>query len=443
MLAAGGVLEFVDEEMADVAGDVGDALGGVAEDVEGGEGELGEVDLIVFGEDDFELGDGLAERGEDVAEGGPLRWCVGGGREFADSAKCGVELGRVLEPLQEVLHGGLALLCFAAGGGKALAYVDGFAPFVVAGEEKIADGVPVLEGHGGREGFEAGEEGDGFIALGACVVRQLKKLADDGGLGAEEEVGFGESAAVLAMKGGLEVDAELVPVVFGHGSGEREGVLPLIADLEHFGEEGFAVGEAIVAEIEELSEGLIERGVGRAEVFEGAAGGESVEGGGIVDGLEVAAEARQERAVVGDAEAEGVDGFDGEALGLLEDFPSAAFGVGEGGARCGHAGELVGAEGKMFGGGFEIGEDAGAHFRSGGAGEGDGEDFFGLVDGGEEAEIAAGEEVGLAAAGGRLDDDGAADVEGGLARGGVGGGVDEEVSHRRCPHRRRRKWGRG
>ena len=154
MLAARGVLELVDEEMADVAGDVGDAFFVGVEDLEGGEGELGEVDLIVFGEDDAEFSDGLAENCEDVAEGGPLGLGVGGRGQIADGAEGGEELGGVLKPLQEIRHSGLALLRFAAGWGETLAFVDGFAPFIIAGEKEIADAVPVLEGHFRGEGFE-------------------------------------------------------------------------------------------------------------------------------------------------------------------------------------------------------------------------------------------------------------------------------------------------
>ncbi len=123
MLAARGVLKLVDEQMADVAGDAGDAFSVVVENIECGEGELGEVDLVLFGEDNFEVGDSLAQNREDVAERGPLGFGVPGWRQAADGAECGKELGRVLEPVQENLHGVFALPRLAAGCGEALAHI--------------------------------------------------------------------------------------------------------------------------------------------------------------------------------------------------------------------------------------------------------------------------------------------------------------------------------
>jgi hypothetical protein len=64
--------------------------------------------------------------------------------------------------------------------------------------------------------------------------------------------------------------------------------------------------------------------------------------------------------------------------------------------------------------------DAGAHFAGGFAGEGDGDDGFGVLDGGEEGEETLGEEFGFAGAGGGLDEEGFGDVEGAFAGGGVG-----------------------
>ena len=62
------------------------------------------------------------------------------------------------------------------------------------------------------------------------------------------------------------------------------------------------------------------------------------------------------------------------------------------------------------------------HLGGGGASEGDGEDLFGLLDGGEQSEVAGGEKAGFAGAGGGLHEDGAGGVDGsGAGRGVVGG----------------------
>ena len=79
-------------------------------------------------------------------------------------------------------------------------------------------------------------------------------------------------------------------------------------------------------------------------------------------------------------------------------------------ARCGWRGRRESLRsGGVLGGESELGEDAFAEFGGGFAGEGDGEDFFGLlVDGscGEQLEEALDEEAGFAGAGGGFDDAG-------------------------------------
>ncbi len=233
----------------------------------------------------------------------------------------------------------------------------------------------------------------------------MKQLPGDRLLIVEKAQGFSEDAVNLAIEGSFELNAQIGPVLFAHFPGKREGVLPLIAHLQHAGEERFAVSEAVVAEIEKAGESLVERGIRTAEMFEGATGSESVQRIGFFEGLKTAAEARQQRAVVSDAEAERVDGLDREALRVVEDVPATPFGVGKGISRSGHAVEVLGAELATAGGGFQIAQDTAAHLRGRGPCESDGENLLGLVDCGKEAQIAAGEQVGFAGACGGLNDD--------------------------------------
>ena len=80
MLAARGVLKFIDEKMAHVAGDVQHALRGMREHIDCGERKLGEVDAILLRENNFQLRYRLAQNGENVAQRGPLRFRVAAGR---------------------------------------------------------------------------------------------------------------------------------------------------------------------------------------------------------------------------------------------------------------------------------------------------------------------------------------------------------------------------
>ena len=65
MLAAAGVLEFVDEEMMDAVGNghcgVGRRIVGITENGLRDLGDLSEIERGVFGEDHFELGCGIAK----------------------------------------------------------------------------------------------------------------------------------------------------------------------------------------------------------------------------------------------------------------------------------------------------------------------------------------------------------------------------------------------
>ena len=97
--------------------------------------------------------------------------------------------------------------------------------------------------------------------------------------------------------------------------------------------------------------------------------------------------------------------------------------------------------------GGEVGEDTVAHLGGGFVGKGDGEDLFGLLDGGvgEQLEQTLDEQAGLARAGWGLDDEGAVDVERLTAGFGVGrlsgaaGGEAEGLSHGRPPGLRNRR----
>ena len=84
----------------------------------------------------------------------------------------------------------------------------------------------------------------------------------------------------------------------------------------------------------------------------------------------------------------------------------------------------------------ELVENAVAHLGRGGLGEGDGDDLAGLVDFGEQAQKALGEEGGFARAGGRAHEDGAARVERLIALGLIGRRISaRRVRHRQPPRR--------
>jgi hypothetical protein len=129
----------------------------------------------------------------------------------------------------------------------------------------------MVGGHGGRERGDSGEEGDVLEALIGGIVGQIKELMFESGFSGEQAVGFGEDAVIFATEGGFELRAARLPVVLSHGGRQWEGVLPVVADLEHVGDERLALREAIVAEVEEMVQGFVECGIGAAEFLDGAA----------------------------------------------------------------------------------------------------------------------------------------------------------------------------
>ena len=146
------------------------------------------------------------------------------------------------------------------------------------------------------------------------------------------------------------------------------------------------------------------------------AGGAAVKVVGLLGDVEAAAEAGEQRLLQGQVAAEGVDGGDAKLRGQVEQIPAERLRAVE---RAAGEASMENSSGRSarFAEPFQVREDAVAHFGGGGVGEGDGDDLAGLVDLGEQAEKAVGEQVGFARAGRGLDEDGAGGIEGAIALG--------------------------
>jgi hypothetical protein len=346
VLAAAGVLELVDEDVVDAFGEnlggVGGGAVGVGEDAEGDLGDFNVVDRAGLGEDDAELGGGVAEEGEAGTDDLPVVVGVMGGRQGAGGGEGGLEAGDFGESVDEVEEPGFFGL---AVGGEAEALVGGFAEVAAQGEEEVGEaligglgffsGSKLMEvggeigelGEGLEEGVcallagEAGE-GEGFVACAGDLIEELAEL--------EEGLvdGFGEGA--------FEAFAEGVPILFAL---KDEAVHPAVAALEHFDEEVFHLGPIVVAPEEEGFDGGAEGEVGGVDLLEGLAGGAAVEVVGLVVDAEAVAESGEEGLLEGDVAAEGVDGGDAELGGLIEEVPAEGLGVLEGAGGEGVHGE--------------------------------------------------------------------------------------------------------
>ncbi len=95
VLSARGVLKLIDKQVTEVAADGEEAIGRMFQHFNGSERDLCEVDDILFGEDDVEFSDRLAEHSEQVAQRCPLFFGVAVGREPAKSSQCSEQIGPV------------------------------------------------------------------------------------------------------------------------------------------------------------------------------------------------------------------------------------------------------------------------------------------------------------------------------------------------------------
>jgi hypothetical protein len=92
VLAGGGVLHLVDEQMLEACAELrrrGLGAGFLAEGVAGEQAEFGEVALVALGEDELEFDQGAAEDAEEGFGDGPLIGRVVGGREATHGAEDG------------------------------------------------------------------------------------------------------------------------------------------------------------------------------------------------------------------------------------------------------------------------------------------------------------------------------------------------------------------
>ena len=87
VLAGGGVLHLVDEQMLQARAERGGEVVGAGvftEGVAGEQTEFGEVALVALGEDELKFDEGAAEDAEEGLGDGPLIGGIAGGRKCAD-----------------------------------------------------------------------------------------------------------------------------------------------------------------------------------------------------------------------------------------------------------------------------------------------------------------------------------------------------------------------
>ncbi len=138
VLAAAGVLELVDQQVADAIGNDERGFGGqlvfAAEDVPGDLRDFNEVNGASFSEHGLQFASGMAEKSEAGAHDLPVFFGIAGGRKFSDAGKRLFKTRHGRELLAQFLH---AQLFFDMLFGKAKTFGDLLAEATFAGQQKI------------------------------------------------------------------------------------------------------------------------------------------------------------------------------------------------------------------------------------------------------------------------------------------------------------------
>ena len=193
---------------------------------------------------------------------------------------------------------------------------------------------------------------------------------------------------------------------------------PVVARAQHIRDEVFSDGQ-IVVQMREQRGHVVSDGdrirIRVVHVCEQGARGFPVERAGVVDAFRLRTEARQQRHLPGDRRVQRIDRLHAQARRMSQNIP-VTLGVP---LECG-TGETAGVLVTVVVGVRRIGkriENAFAHFGSGLAGEGDGNDFFRFLDPRQQCEIALDKQSRLARTGRCAHDERLRNIECALALG--------------------------
>ena len=400
VLADGGVLELVDEQVPDA---VVEREREIARRLRAAQREqralrdLGEIDLAARLEHELQLRRRARKQPHDRSQHFPLVITVFARRKLAHlgerQPEC-VMATQLVEERKRALLPGLRRLP----GGKALVFRETAAPIALIGQEQSGKHGPVLDA---AFEFPAPEVGEGMAGdrrpLRARVRRQEIARAI-------------EHAASLGCERGLEP----------HAPPSVHVAQPVITAPEHLREQPLDAADVVVEMREQALDVLRERLVA-LDHFEGCARRLHVERLRVLDALRLRAEAREHRHLARQRRAQRVDGLDAQARRVIADTPSPLDVARERRGRKLERRALMPAFRRFSRARLGEGlEHALAHLARGLARERDGDDLLGMFDEREQAQIALDQEPGLARARGRLHDEGASRVQRAQSLFGIG-----------------------
>ncbi len=191
---------------------------------------------------------------------------------------------------------------------------------------------------------------------------------------------------------------------------EPGDLAPLLASRQHCGQQARQARHIVVEMGERDGDrpGMFPGPVaGSFEMIQRPPRGFLVMSSGLLRHGRLRAETRQEGHLPRQAGTQRVDGGQAQAPWLGFDLPAELAGARQGRARQAESDALVRGFGYLAAPRrVEALRDAAAHLAGRLVGEGDGDDFLGLVDSGQEAQVALRQQLGLARARRRLDDEG-------------------------------------
>ena len=311
----------------------------------------------------------------------------------------------IVQVCQRGEHGVLLCLEFLTGG-KTVFYIHGLARRVVLRQQEGGQRAPARQvgDDGGQRRVPPGQRVGRIRAarLRGGEARQRHPRRLPGGI--ERQRGMRELLAeyVLQRRG----DFGLRIVERDRGVQQRA---PLFAPRQHCHQQLDQARRVVVHPGQRRGHrGGVLLTIGAVfEMFQRAPRRLAVVPAGIFHRRRLGAEARQQRHLPRQSGAEGIDGGQAQAPRLRFDLPAA---LGRAGQRS--PGEIEGEPlvrrlGRHAAArALQAFGDALAHFAGRLVGEGDGDDLFGLVSNRQQPQVALGQQLGLAGAGRRLDDEG-------------------------------------
>ena len=371
----------------------------VTERHSGAGGDFDEIDLAGFLKGQPQLPGGQPEQAGEALDGRPFSLAQLRTRQLDQHGQRFFEAGDIAQFGQQFEHG-LFLVGEFLVSRKADALVDRFANSPRAGHEERRNRLParqIGDSHGQPE-IPVKNEIERFRHIGCCKAGQGHEQALQTAV--EQVTNSRQIALDQRRKSGL--DFALHRPAFD----ARSMLQPLVAPAKHGNQQPFQATGVVVHEGQRLGHDV---GIGAAGLdhFQRPPCCRRVMSLGVLGDTRLRPEAAEVRHLAGQAGAQRIERRDAQAAGMAKQLPALRRIVGQDFLRQAER-QLLVRLGRPFiaRGALQAAENAVAHLGRRLVGEGQRQDLFRMFDNGEQAQVALGQQLGLAGTRWRLDDEG-------------------------------------